>query len=238
MWYELVDNRKRHAQQSYSFNIVLERYLKEKLRIEKLKTEADLPGNKLSKNDLCEIRANDKNKVKVLDNHIFRSMANLVYFFEFINKHPELEGVFDDDVEDLFGLRGTHVKRHKVEDGKYLVFLRFLDAVLGYDGNDVIVEERDGKTYTDRRVKKSTIRKTFDTSRNIRLQLISAIADATLQCIQNIAGEKEGNTLSVAHMKIYKIIAQDLERTSIWKDYYCNSQIKLNLNNPHRKIGF
>ena len=203
----MVDNHNRQAQSGYLFSEYLDRYLQEKLKVEKLKQES---GDKISKLDMPRIKANDKNKVKILNNHIFRSMANLVYFFEFINKHPELEGVFDDDVEDLFGLRGSHVKRHKIEDGKYLVFLRFLDAVLGYDANDVIVEERDGKTYTDRRVKKSAIRKSFDSSRNIRLQLISAITNATLQCIQNIAGEKEGNTPSLAHQKIYKIIGQDL----------------------------
>ena len=197
-----------------------------------------MPGNKLSKNDMLEKNANDKNKVKILNKHIFQSMANLIYFFEFINGHPELEGVFDHDVEDLFGLRGSHVKRHKIDDGKYLVFLRFLDAILSYDGNNIIVEERDGKTYTERRVKKSTLEKKFDNSRNVRLQLIRAVTDAAIECIQNIAGEKEGNTPSLAHQKIHKIIGQDLERTSIWKDYYCTSQIKLNLNNPHRKIAF
>lgn len=234
----MVDTHKRQAQDSYLFNEVLERYMKEKLRIERLKITAEEPGNKLSEIDLREIKANDKNKVKILNKHIFPSMANLIYFFEFINKHPELEGVFDDDVEDLFGLRGSHVKRHKTDDGKYLVFLRFLDAILGYDGNDVIVEEMDGKTYTERRLKKSTLVKKFDVSRNIRLQLIAAVTDAAVQGIQNIAGEKEGQTPSIAHAKIYKIIGQDLERTSIWKDYYCTSQIKLNINNPHRKIGF
>ena len=37
-------------------------------------------------------------------------MANLIYFFEFINKHNEhneLEGIFDEDVEELLGLKAT-----------------------------------------------------------------------------------------------------------------------------------
>ncbi len=231
----MVDNSNSQAQTDYLFNKSLEGYLKEKLRVERLKLE---PGYTLGKNDLRRIEANNKNKVKVLNNHIFRSMENLIYFFEFINKHPELEGIFDEDVEDLFGFRGSHVKRHKIDDGKYLIFLRFLDAVLSYDGNDIIVEERDGKTFSERRVKKSKLEKKFDVSRNIRLQLIAAVTDAALQSIQNIAGENEGQSPSMAHFKIHKIIGQDLERASIWKDYYCTSQIKLNTNNPHRKIGF
>ena len=53
-------------------------------------------------------------------------MANLIYFFEFINEHHELEGVFDEDIEDLFGFRGTHVERKKLDDSKYLAFFRLM----------------------------------------------------------------------------------------------------------------
>jgi hypothetical protein len=229
------DNSERPAQQSYLYSNVLEHYLEEKLEVEKLKRSAERSGKELSKSQKQRVKANDKNKVLVLNNHIFRSMANLVYFFEFINKHHELESVFDSDVEDLFGLRGPHIKRHKVDDGKYLIILRFLDAILGYDNEKLVVKENDSIIYSNRRVKK---KKRFDTSRNIRLQLIAAVTDAATFYIQNLAGEKEGDTASLAHLKIYKIIGQDLERTSIWKDYYCTSQIRLNTNNPHRKIAF
>jgi hypothetical protein len=64
-------------------------------------------------------------------------LANLIYFFEFLNSHEELKTVFDNDIEALFGFRGSHVKRHRAGDGKYLVFLRFLDAIFSYDNRNL-----------------------------------------------------------------------------------------------------
>jgi hypothetical protein len=229
------DNSVRDARKSYLFRFheTLDDYLQEKLKIEKLKVEKSVEGRDLSETDNRRVKANDKNKVKVLNNHVFRSMANLIHFFEFINNNHELQGVFDNDIEDLFGFRGSHVKRRRVDDSKYLVFLRFLDAILTYD-NSLIIEERNGLTYTERRVR----RKGFDVGKNIRLQLISGLVDAALESIQNLAGEKEGEMVNVARLKIGTLIEQDLKRTRIWRDYYCTSQIVPNTNHPHRKIGF
>lgn len=229
------DNTKRKAHSDYPFRAFrasqyLEKYLKKKLEIEKRKKE---PGYQLSEMDERESKANNKNKNKVLNKHLFPSIANLVYFFEFINKHPELDGIFDEDVQDLFGLRGPHVKRHKVSDGKYLIFLRLLDALLSYE-NTLIVEEFDGKTYTERRTKK----KDFDVGRNIRLQLVSGIVTAALESLQDLSAEKEGDQPTIARLKIGSLIAQDFRRTSDWRDYYCTSQIVQNTDRPHRVIGF
>lgn len=228
-----MSDNKKTTESKFLYHDSLEDYLKKKLVIErdiKMKEETKTP---ITETDRKVIRNNDDMKVRTLNNHIFRSMANLIYFFEFINKHHELDGVFDKDIEELFGFKGQHVKRHKMNDGNYLVFLRFLDAILNYD-NTLIVEESDGKTSTKRRTKK----KEFDTGKNIRLQLLRAISDATLGHIQDIAGEKEGQVPSLARLKIGKIIAQDLERTRIWTDYYCTSEIVLNTHEPHRKIAF
>ena len=77
----MSDNKKRGAQKGYSFSIILEKYLESKLKIEKMKVKTANAGNQLSKIDKRVIKANNKKKVKVLNNHIFRSMANLIYFF-------------------------------------------------------------------------------------------------------------------------------------------------------------
>jgi hypothetical protein len=228
----LSDNKK-STESKFLYHKSLEDYLKKKLAIERDIKMKEETKTLITKTDRKVVRNNDDMKVRTLNNHVFRSMANLIYFFEFINKHHELDGVFDKDIEELFGLKGPHVKRHNVNDGNYLVFLRFLDAILNYD-NTLIVEESEGKTLTKRRIKK----KEFDTGRNIRLQLLKAISDAALEYIQNIAGEKEGQTPSLARLKIGKIIAQDLERTRIWTDYYCTSDVVLNTHEPHRKIAF
>ena len=103
----------------------------------------------LSEIDKRAIEANDRRKVDRLNNDIFCSMANLIYFFEFINEHHELEGIFDEDVEDLLGFRGSHAKRFKVDDPKYLTFFRLMSCILNYDGDDLIVKKEGDKSIND-----------------------------------------------------------------------------------------
>lgn len=92
------------------------KFLKEILRIEqrKLKKLDNFPTT---------VRNNDEKKVRWLDN-LFTSMANLIYFFEFINKNPELMARFGEDIEDLLGLIP-----HK--DSKYGPFERLTREVIG-----------------------------------------------------------------------------------------------------------
>jgi hypothetical protein len=47
----------------------------------------------------------NKEKVLLLDKHIFKSMGNLVFFFYYVCKYPELREIFDDDIEELLGIR-------------------------------------------------------------------------------------------------------------------------------------
>lgn len=99
------------------------KFLKETSRLEEMKLK------KLDKNRSLfdqvpkkTIRNNDEKKVRWLDN-LFTSMANLIYFFEFINDHPEVIGKFGEDIEDLFGLNIT--------DPKLAPFSRFIRAIIG-----------------------------------------------------------------------------------------------------------
>jgi hypothetical protein len=62
-------------------------------------------------------------KFDVLD-RVFRSMANLIFFFKCIAEYPELEKVFEDDVMDLLG-----VKRNEKQDLGF-VFCDLLDYIL------------------------------------------------------------------------------------------------------------
>lgn len=166
-------------------------------------------------------------------------MANLIYFFEFINEHHELEGVFDEDIEDLFGFRGSHVERKKHDDPKYLAFFRFMSCILNYDANDLIIEKKgkkgeEEKVLTTRRIRKSDIikkgKKQFDKSRNIRLQLARATSECISHIILNLGAQKDFRLGT-------KIMSGDLGRAEFWADY-CTSDIKLNTNKPHRQITF
>ncbi len=92
-------------------------YLKDTLGLERLKRKKIAVSKTL-------VRNNDGKKVGYMD-LLLESMANLIYFFEFINEHHELLiDKFGDDIEDLLGL-----KPHT--NPKLSVLPRFIDAIIG-----------------------------------------------------------------------------------------------------------
>ena len=101
---------------------ILVNYLREVLLITRLKSKGII---ELDDEDLKLIRNNDEMKVRVMDT-LFKSFADLIYFFEFLNDHPELIDKFDVDIEDLFGLKA------KQKDPKLDSFRRFIEAILGH----------------------------------------------------------------------------------------------------------
>jgi hypothetical protein len=44
-------------------------------------------------------------KVHYLDKHIFQAMADLMFFFQTIAEHKELQEVYEEDIKDLLGIR-------------------------------------------------------------------------------------------------------------------------------------
>ena len=100
----------------------LKEYLDETLELENLKKLNKTDGTAIGSHDRLRIRNNDEKKVRTLDGLIFESMANLIYFFEFLNNHPDLIDKFGEDIHELFGLQAH----------EYHIFPRFLRAILGY----------------------------------------------------------------------------------------------------------
>lgn len=200
-WSEMRDNNSK-LPKPYPYNDILDRYLNEKYKIERDR----------KKIDDVEVANNNKKKVRILDNQIFESMANLIHFFEFVNFHSikqvnekdkndhYLKGKFDDDVKDLFGIRGQHLKFHYEDDRQYVAFSRLIDGFLNYQNEEV------------------------------QLQLISLLGQKLIQQIRHLAWEKDSSLFQ-------NIILQDLGRMSFWIKY-CTSGVKSDLTEPHRKIGF
>jgi hypothetical protein len=60
--------------------------------------------------DMKRKRYLDKEKVLLLNKHIFPAMANLLFFFYYVSRYPELREVFDDDIEELLGVRRDTTK--------------------------------------------------------------------------------------------------------------------------------
>jgi len=68
----------------------------------------------------------DKEKVGLLDNCIFPSMANIVFFFRYISRYPELKKVFDNDIKDLLGVRRENPKK----DNYGFIFSDLLQSII------------------------------------------------------------------------------------------------------------
>jgi hypothetical protein len=68
----------------------------------------------------------DKQKVIMLNKYIFPSMANIVFFFRYISRYPEIKRVFENDIKDLLGVR-----RENPQEGNYgFIFSDLLCSIL------------------------------------------------------------------------------------------------------------
>lgn len=68
----------------------------------------------------------DKEKVKLLNEHIFPSMANVIFFFRCTSRYTLLREIFEDDIKDLLGVRGKSSK-----DSDYgLIFSDLVRSIL------------------------------------------------------------------------------------------------------------
>ncbi|MDP9197089.1 MAG: hypothetical protein M3O24_00800 [Thermoproteota archaeon] len=100
------------------------------------KKNAKVPAGGATDKDLKRFDSLRTDKKRLLENVIFPSMANLIYFFESINYDPVLKETFENAVEDLLGVRRKHPN-----PGNYgLYFTKLVEAVLDisadYDKDD------------------------------------------------------------------------------------------------------
>ena len=121
---------------SYVYSHTIEDLLKDQLRyfIDKKKIdECRDVGEDVSKERMNHNKTKrllQRRKVDVLDKHIFRSMANLVIFFKYLEDHPELREIYEEDVKELLGFIG---KNAKYEDN---IITRLLQSILKWDSNN------------------------------------------------------------------------------------------------------
>ncbi len=218
----MPDRKRKSRQIAFIYSDSLDGYLTEKLEIEKIKSKKK-EGLKLSVWDNRRIRNNDDKKVRTLQNHLFRSMANLIHFFEFVDKHSNelsklekksksFKGIFDDDVEELLGFKGTRKVKNLAEEEfmesipenefEDFVFSRLIYAILKYPNP------------------------------NIRLRLLKQITLFTVIFIRQVVYEK-----NMGASPLSNLANEDLNRIMLWAEY-CAGDVKKNPNEPRRKIGF
>jgi hypothetical protein len=111
------------ARKSYVPDKSIVNYMNEKLQFEKERNKLSLRGEALQTNPLYSTLK--KRKVDVLD-RVFRSMANIVFFFDRISTEEDLREDFEDDVKDLLGVR-----RDNPEERIYgFIFYRLVSSIL------------------------------------------------------------------------------------------------------------
>jgi hypothetical protein len=107
-------------------------YLERKLNFEKRRKTLTIVEERSKEQDK-ERRSLDTEKVKILNEYIFPSMATLVVFLEYVSKNKELQELFDKDLIALF----FGVPQGKKPAEKIIVFRRFLEALRRLDVKDI-----------------------------------------------------------------------------------------------------
>ena len=89
----------------------LVKYMKEKSSLErksstrKARRKVDSKPKRRLRQITTKIRSLQNTKTEVLDEIVFPSMANLIFFFESISRYAELEENFQADITELFGIK-------------------------------------------------------------------------------------------------------------------------------------
>lgn len=89
---------------SYKASNALEDGLAEILQFEDLKQKKKLLNQRLSPGEEKTRNKINRNKSYMLDEIIFKSIANLLYFFEFVANHPLAQHLFEKDIRAMFGM--------------------------------------------------------------------------------------------------------------------------------------
>lgn len=168
------------GKKSYKSSIKLTEYMEKKLQ--HFKDLEKIERKKYAGEDLEELKNavaeeyGDINteKTRLLDGTIFPSMANLIVFFEYLTKYPQLRELFEKDVKALFGYFKGPWYNETEEDGKTYKY-RF--------------KPEPGHTYwIVNRLVKSLL--TWDMKKdpnNFRLHLVAELQKITSEIIRDLA---------------------------------------------------
>jgi glutaredoxin-related protein len=160
------------------------------------------------------LRQLERRKVHYLNNVIFPSMANVVYFLEMVSKNPELQEEFDDDVLDLLGLRITEEMKNK--GGNDFVIARLTRAVIDWTERPSNYEHK----------RKSSFR-----TSNFRLAAMAVILQMIFYKAIKLSTVEMGGEFSNI------IIKNDFGRAWLWAKLFTKN-IEQEVGDPHRPTNF
>jgi hypothetical protein len=124
---------KNHHQDRIKPSEPLVQYMREKSQLEKKKQKARSGLIALSPEEQSRLESIRNNKKRVLENIIFPSLANLIFFFESVNQEEILAKTFRNDILDLLGIR-----RNNPNYSNYGIFFwRLVAAIVAINSKPV-----------------------------------------------------------------------------------------------------
>jgi hypothetical protein len=152
----------------------------------------------------------DKEKVELLNNHIFPSMANLIFFFVSVSRYPKLKEIFENDIKDLLGVRLENPHENNPQENSYgFAFTELIRTIL-IPGYGFISEV-------------NVCRKDF------RLRLNHILQD-TVKSMVDLA------LIDMKDTSTHRIIMNDFERTMAWTKMLADCVDEVEVKKPHRRI--
>jgi hypothetical protein len=151
----------------------------------------------------------DKEKVELLNNYIFPSMSNLVFFFVSLSRYPKLREIFESDINDLLGIRLENPQENSQENNYGFAFTKLIQSIL-IPGYGFISETK-------------VCRKDFRLRLNQILQdIVKSMVDLALIDIKDTAA--------------YRIVMDDFDRTIAWTKMLADCVNEAEVKRPHRRI--
>jgi hypothetical protein len=198
----------------YKPSPTLVNYVQKKLHAERKKREGRGAAGEVDK----ELRLLDRSKNYTLNNIVFPSMANVVYFLEEVSKNPELQELFDDDLKDLLEIR---IPQHLADKGHNIVLRRLIEALVDWMEQPIIKStgERDEEKMS--RARNSNIRLAF-----MRIIQMVIYYKARSLSLHEISAEMSN-----------RIIDQDFGRAWMWTNMFARKVEEDELE-PHRPARF
>lgn len=203
-------------------------HLTEILDFEKLKKNKKYVGDRLSNSEIKKRDLINKNKNTLL-NIVFRSMANLVYFLEFVANHNMLAPEFEMQLKELTGILNKNVNNQKREQDKGInplfrtsfVFGRLIDSLLSLTPfpSEWLENSNPKKRIIKREIKKIQTPEQELTGEviisNFRLLLIESLHDKILKVTTNLATMQFPDNDGMR-----QLIMQDMYRANSWIKFF------------------
>jgi hypothetical protein len=177
-----------------------EQYMNKSLSLEEVKLKIE-GGGSISNKEERAIKYNTDRKSATLNSYVVKSMANLTYFFEFLNNHPDLIEKFGKDIEKIFGLNVPL----DITRGEEAPFTRMLMEFVGKESLGIQQEKLAGYLAMDSRF-------------NFRVRLLNMM-QFVIRLKADWVSMNLNDTPTRNDYEMRDMLMEDLKRAQVWMGY-------------------